>query len=353
MRVAGGPGTDWALVLPRRPLPIRGCAAGGYARLDMTEPAISIVVGTRDRPDSLARTLESLSGQHRVDFEVVVVDQSGDGRTRQVVERIARSDGRFSYLHLETPGLSRAYNVGIRSSSAPLLGFTDDDCVAPPDWLDSIHSAFASDPEVVLLYGQVTLPPGYGSDGDPHGDIPVLGITERRVLRRGLPFTLFGMGANFAARRRLFDLVGPFDEMLGGGGPLESAQDFDLMYRVYRSGHSTVLEPAVSVVHHGFRSSAQWPGTARSYGIGMGGFLVKHIRMGDMVAARLLARRLGIAGARLLKWRITARPVTTPAAYARGIVIGMSRSFEFSVDHTARVYRSRERHRRIRAWVHR
>jgi len=31
----------------------------------------------------------------------------------------------------------------------------------------------------------------------------------------------------------------------GGGGPLQSSQDFDFMYRVFRGGYSTLLEPDI------------------------------------------------------------------------------------------------------------
>ena len=35
-------------------------------------------------------------------------------------------------------GLSRAYNIGIRETRGEVLAFTDDDCVAPPDWIAAI-----------------------------------------------------------------------------------------------------------------------------------------------------------------------------------------------------------------------
>jgi glycosyltransferase involved in cell wall biosynthesis len=306
----------------------------------MSRPEIAVVVCTRNRPDSLGRTLESLSAQTHRQFEVIVVDQSEDDRTRHVVEGVSRRDGRFRYLHLDTPGLSRAYNVGVRASEAALLAFTDDDCTAPAEWLDSIVAAFAADPDVLLLYGQVTLPPEIGPDGERGGVTPTLHIPERTVLARGRPFRVFGMGANFAARRQVFQLVGPFDEVLGGGGPLESSQDFDFMYRVFRSGYSTLLEPTVEVHHYGFRPSAEWPATMRSYGIGVGGFFVKHVRMGDGLAAWLLTRSLVGAAARILKQVITRGSIGERAVFARSLVTGMRRSFAFAIDRDLGVYRN-------------
>jgi glycosyltransferase involved in cell wall biosynthesis len=312
-----------------------------YAQASTTEPQVCVVVCTRNRPASLARTLESLSAQRFADFEVVVVDQSSDGNTRRIVEGLSGEDPRFGYLHLETPGLSRAYNVGIAASRSPLLAFTDDDCTVPVDWLDSIVAAFAAQPDVLLMYGQVLLPPEVDLRGESGGVIPTLRITERRVLGRNRPFELFGMGANFAARRRVFELVGPFDEVLGGGGPLESSQDFDFMYRVFRSGYGTLLEPTVMVHHYGFRSSAEWPATMRSYGIGVGGFFAKHVRMGDPRAARLLMKWLLLALFRATRQALAIESTRTQGVFARSMVVGMRRSLTFAIDRRFGVYRSR------------
>jgi GT2 family glycosyltransferase len=304
----------------------------------MRSPDISVVVCTRDRPDSLVRTLESLSLQAHADFEVTVVDQSRDERTRRIVEGLGEHDPRFRYLRLQTPGLSRAYNRGISRSSAPLLAFTDDDCVAPAAWLGSILAAFAAHPTVLLLYGQVQPPTDLACDRARDGVIPCFDIAERRVVDAHRGFRLAGMGANFAARRQVFELVGPFDEVLGGGGPLESTQDFDFMFRVYRSGYSTLLEPTVKVYHYGFRSSADWPATMRSYGIGLGGFYTKHVRMRDVLAARLMVKTFAHAGGGVVTHAVARKPMGDRTAFAWGLVEGMRRSFGFGIDRERGVY---------------
>ncbi len=65
------------------------------------------------------------------------------------------------------------------------------------------------------------------------------------------------MGADFAARRRLFDRAGYFDEMLGGGGPLWSSQDYDFAYRTYKAGGVILLRPEVYVRHDGRREDEE------------------------------------------------------------------------------------------------
>jgi GT2 family glycosyltransferase len=146
------------------------------------------------------------------------------------------------------------------------------------------------------------------------------------------------MGANFAVRRVLFEDLTGFDEVLGGGGPLQSGQDFDLSYRAFRRGHLILLAPEVFVHHYGFRSKDEWPRTVRSYGIGLGGFYGKHIRLGDLYAARLF-------GFMLIKQVLRA---SRKSLYRRGgsqewvlfghTILGLRRSFEFNVDRDGMLY---------------
>jgi GT2 family glycosyltransferase len=147
------------------------------------------------------------------------------------------------------------------------------------------------------------------------------------------------MGANFAARRVLFDRVGAFDEVLGGGGPLKSSQDFDFLYRVFRCGYSTLLEPDVVVYHYGCRTFSEWPDTVRSYGIGVGGFFTKHVRMGDAHAAYLFLRCLARAAAHVVKEALILRDPSP--LYLRSLLSGVHQSFGFAVDRDLRLYRAR------------
>jgi GT2 family glycosyltransferase len=305
----------------------------------METPELSVVVCTCNRPETLEPTLVSLASQVQPSFDVVVVDQSSDERSREIVERIAAVDGRFHYLHLKTRGLSRAYNTGIKATRAPLIAFTDDDCIAPENWLKEIEEAFKVNPNVELLYGQVLLPLDAVARGMTQGVIPTWTIPKRRILDRR-HFTVAGMGANFAARRSLFDDVGLFDEVLGGGGPLESSQDFDFVYRVCRGGHATLLEPDVKVYHYGYREWTAWHSTVRSYGIGVGGFYTKHARLGDLYAAALLFKALGRSALRALRhFLMPRRWAAGDAVYVRGLVDGMRGSFRFRIDHSSRLYR--------------
>ena len=75
--------------------------------------------------------------------------------TREALQPLLDREPRLTYVHSDEPGLSRAYNNGIRRTTGEILVFTDDDCLAPKDWISSIVAAFEAEPDGDLLYGQV------------------------------------------------------------------------------------------------------------------------------------------------------------------------------------------------------
>lgn len=305
-------------------------------------PFVSVVICTRNRAGSLGQTLDSIATLDYPEFEVIVVDQSSDQQTQRLVQRRQDQFSRLRYMRLHTPGLSRAYNAGLQAATGALVAFTDDDVVTPPGWLRNIFLAFTAHPHVSLLYGQVLLPPQLLERENVDGVTPSLAIPERRTLDGTHGFQIFGMGANFAARRQLFEEVGGFDEVLGGGGPLASSQDFDFLYRVFKAGKSTLLEPSVVVYHYGFRSyTGEWDATARSYGIGVGGFFFKHVRLGDLYAARLMVGFMIRPAGRVVRLWLSGRPAGVHWTFLASVAGGIRESLRFRIDPRLRVYRVR------------
>src|SRR5919197_4894493 len=103
-------------------------------------PLFAVVISTRDRPDQLRRTLDSLEAQTDRDFDVVVVDQS-----RPPCQAVSEHDGppRVSCLSDDGAGLSRARNIGWRALGTEWVAFMDDDCLPAPDWAAELRAVLA------------------------------------------------------------------------------------------------------------------------------------------------------------------------------------------------------------------
>jgi glycosyltransferase involved in cell wall biosynthesis len=299
-------------------------------------PAVSAVICTRNRPDKIGQAVASVLASDYARFDLMVIDQSTTDATARVMQEFESVGSKLRYLHVDQAGLSKAYNTAIGRTTGEIIAFTDDDCIVPRDWISRIVEAFEADDEGELLYGRVV----------PASTIereltPLLEIPQPKRLSRADGFKVFGMGANFAARRRLFSRIGGFDEILGGGGPLKSSQDYDLAYRAYRAGSVILLRPEVELAHDGRREQDDWPALLHNYGFGDGAFYVKHVRTGDVYALWLLVFRVTQQFARSMWKRARRRGGLGERTYLKGFFCGIRDSFKFDVDRRGRLYRAR------------
>lgn len=199
--------------------------------------SISIVVPTYNRPQALARLLESLrsevSALPRV--EVVVVD---DGSTfagnRALVEQ-------FGHRCIEVPngGAASARNVGWRAVSGDIVVFVDDDVVATPGWLTALVAPLVS-PDVVAVGGGIKpfVPGGLATF------VQAERLVDHAVADDGKIRYL--VSANVAFRRTALHQVGGFaTEFPGAAG-----EDVDLSLRVQRVGRLALAPDAVVLHDH-------------------------------------------------------------------------------------------------------
>ena len=115
---------------------------------------VSIIVCTRNRAESLGRTLAALA---RLDVsslpavELVIVD---NGSTDGTAELVRAAAGSFPYpmrlVSCPEKGLSRARNAGVAAARHALILFSDDDCLPEPDWAVRLAEAYGGDPLQVI-----------------------------------------------------------------------------------------------------------------------------------------------------------------------------------------------------------
>jgi len=222
-------------------------------------PPISVVVCTRDRAQSLERTLQSLACQDYPDFEVIVVDNcSRDKGVQQVIEKSG-----FRYVYQARPGLDWARNLGIQEARHAIVAFIDDDALAAPGWLRGLAYGF-SDLEVMAVTGLV-LPAELESsaqfDYESYGGMSK-GFTSFNISKENVPgqailwASAWGVGTNMAFRKALFDAIGKFDVALDVGTPTGGGGDIELFFRCIAAGYNLRYEPAALVRHFHRRDGA-------------------------------------------------------------------------------------------------
>ena len=247
--------------------------------------AVAVVLCSRDRAGLLETAVAAVARCLRPDDEAVVVDSASlDRRACEPAERAG-----LRVIRADRPGLSVARNAGVAATAAPLLAFTDDDCLPDERWTGALDSAFSDDST-----GFVTGP----ALADRVTPLPV-SVTQGAVARRfgagDDPFRC-GTGANMAFRRTALDAEGPFDEVLGAGAPLLAGEDVDMFWRLLRAGWAGRFDPGVIVTHQQWRSTGRAIRLGYGYGVGGGALAAKAIRQDGRSGWRMLGHRLGRDG---------------------------------------------------------
>lgn len=237
-------------------------------------PVLAIVVPTYRRPEGLARLLDALARQTLPPdrWEVVVVDDHGGPDTAAVLDQlVAGSSLPARVIHQATnQGPAAARNVGWRSTTAPFVAFTDDDCVPRPDWLASGLKALEAGADTGVVQGRTVRPAG--SEGYSY--------TCFTVVREVLAPSPWFEGCNLFFRRAALEAAGGFDESIGWFG-----EETALGWSVVEAGWQRAWADNATVEHDLSERPWRW-------------HLRNHYLEGNIV--RIAARHPGI---RTMFWR--------------------------------------------------
>ena len=263
-----------------------------------TQPHVSVIIPTCNRPDDVRRCLQSLTQVMYPSWDILVVDQGGDASTAAVVNSYASALPQLHYRRVRVKGTSRARNTGIAATTGAIIAFLDDDCTAPEDWLTQAVAVFARHSRAALVFGAL-------QPADGLTEWSALGWTPARVIKEEFEASvvnnvrhrlqlprLIGNGACLFVRRDLATVSGGFDVHLGPGTHFPSSEDGDPPYRALMAGYSVVGSPSIVVEHHGLRDYASGAAARllRSYSYGAGAWLMKLLRVGDPFAAIWILR---------------------------------------------------------------
>jgi len=194
-------------------------------RPGIATPMISVALCTFDRPESLARALQSLCAlaSPPCEYEVLLIDNNSPPSTKQVVRAF---EGRLPlrYLREAQQGLSHARNRALTEFRGQALFFLDDDVQVDRGWLGAYHDALGKEPEASYFGGRIV--PAY-EGGRPRwlkderaplisGLVGLYDLgDETRAYRSG---EMHPFGGNFGIRRLVYQRIGAFREDLGVRG---------------------------------------------------------------------------------------------------------------------------------------
>lgn len=255
-------------------------------------PPISVVICTRDRTDLLKGALEAILALDYPHREIIVIDNAP--ATTSTAELVARLPVR--YVKEERPGLDWARNRGIAEARHEIIAFTDDDVRPDRGWLRAIASAFA-DPEIMAASGLVAAAE-LETVAQQQFELIYGGMLQYLDSRKfdGSELSVqellwaskYGVGANMAFRRQVFEAVGNFDVALDVGTATRGGGDIEMFHRILAKGYTTAYEPSAFVWHLHRRSDKALSKQLEDNGRGFGAYLLTCYRNGTVPRLEIL-----------------------------------------------------------------
>jgi len=180
-----------------------------------SDPLVSVIVRTQDRPHLLSEALKSIKSQTYTNIEIVLVNDGGED-----VHDLARSiagDIPLTYVFHETRrGRAAAANSGLAATRGLYLNFLDDDDIFYPDHVETLV-AFLEDRRETVAYCSVLNVSYEGTIEAPGGR-----IRQEVVFNR-----------EFDSDRILFENYIPLMSVMFSRRALEKVSGFDVSMDVF------------------------------------------------------------------------------------------------------------------------
>lgn len=218
----------------------------GLESCSMPTPALSIIICTYQREETLRQTISDILDQSFERYELIVVDQSisHDSETDNFL--LSHSET-LRLIRVDVPNLPNARNRGIEAARAGLILFVDDDIRLSPQVVGRLVEHFEN-PDVDVIAPLVCDDRGEQAAADDYsrryGEL--ITTPNGRLWEADTV-----IGACMAIRRPVVDDVGKFDLNLGRLHPSASGEDYEFFARVRAKAYRIFVDPSIKVIHLG------------------------------------------------------------------------------------------------------
>lgn len=210
-------------------------------------PAVSVVIITHNKADTVGQSIESVLRQTYRDYEILVVDDGSKDNTAEIVRAYG---GKVRYLPKENGGTGSARNHGIAQSRGEYVALLDGDDLWLPRKLELQMAAFEREPRILGVQCSAYLVDQELRVFETRGCRPDRDTLRDFLLFRNLP----AFSSTLIARKKAFEEVGGFGTdlvilsdwdmacRLAGAGTVRSIPEFLVLYRHYPKNQSRDVE---------------------------------------------------------------------------------------------------------------
>ncbi len=188
---------------------------------------VSVLLTVRNVEKYISNCLTALLNQTFNDFEIIIIDDESSDNTKKLIEKF--TDNRIRYIrNKKWLGLSQSRNKCLELANGNYFFFTDGDCAVSKNWISE-----------GLKYLKNTN--NIGIEGKTYYVSKEYKSTRSDDVVENKKGGLF-MTCNIAYNKRVFKIIGGFDERL------TFHEDRDLAFRALKHG-KIVFNPEMIVYH--------------------------------------------------------------------------------------------------------
>lgn len=112
---------------------------------------LSAILPVYNVENVLERCIESILNQTFKDFELIIINDGSEDRSKEICNYYAKQDPRIEVIHIKNSGVSKARNIGISKARGSYLQFIDsDDYIAPEMFEILIRNIQEKDSDLVI-----------------------------------------------------------------------------------------------------------------------------------------------------------------------------------------------------------
>lgn len=229
----------------------------------------SLIIGTLNRSTELQICLDSLLNQTMKDFEIIIIDQSENSQTYELINDKKYKNINIKYFNVIFKGLSKARNYGLKKATGQFFALIDDDASYEKDYLLYAQEILQIHDDVILTGNMVS------RDGKEYYRYTkeTKTLSLRNIIRNApSPGLVFPM--------ELIRTEITFDEQFGVGAKYGACEETDLILEALDRGYKVVYVKKMKFVHPTIDHTYEIENSTKlkrieNYAVGFGGLIAK------------------------------------------------------------------------------
>lgn len=199
----------------------------------------SLILATLDRSQEIRECLRSLEAQTFQDFEVIVIDQSLENDTKNVVGEFSNIN--IQYYRVDFKGLSKARNFGLRHVNGKYCCLLDDDAIYAKNYLLEATRMLDGN-EKRVLSGIILSMEDHITPFVKYKNGYICKMSESDIMN-------CCPSAALAFPYNAFKECGGFNEKLGVGNEFASGEETDFLLRLFDKNYEIYFCKTMVVYH--------------------------------------------------------------------------------------------------------